>query len=932
MAAEQPTTWAAYYGLERRPLSARAAAASMDLLMVAIVSAIGLLMARHTGASTGFPKGYAAWGQLSLLAIVHRSWPHLLWNASWYGGTPLFPGAVPPLYVVLVTVLEHLTGARAPSVVTALAGVCTVVVGISVYATVVLLGRHRVVALAAGLFALSVPALWAPALHGGLYPRLLALSFVGLAIVAAARFVLQPTKGWLVVATCCSACALSANLAAGAVGCLVVVALVATLPRRGASARAAFSVLVVGGTALLTAFYLLPHFFGPSTTYRSPSAPLGAHASAPPLGLLVKTTTPSTGVVGLGPMLLGLLLVCSGLTFHFLRRPRRLSGLPPEATTLEPFRQRRSAVKLPVLAAGIVGIAGAVAVAYAYAGMVLHGTNSLSGLMPADALCLVALCWPIAIGLLTAALLRLWAPRGVAALIPPMAVIVAGAALVAVLPTLTGGAINLDTANQQALQAIVPTTHGTTTERIAGVADSTTEWLSAATATPQNRGYLERAIVDPSAQAAMEQALRDPRTPVAVRRFIIDWYGIGWLYSPAGARGQAPYRADTATFTPLAEVPSQAVATFAVRHPTPILATTKARTILVVGNHQDTSEVFADLALAGAGTERFVPIEAGRDLDRLTLATLEQFDAVMLYGATTSEPRTTATMLARYVRGGGGLLVDADGDATLLNHLAAANHALIPVLTFKQQPATGSWQLTPTLDPLNVGINFARFSPVYFAGADAWQTITAQGLLQPATKVLTSFYGNVVVRSHLGAGKVLLSGLNLPFHAATFGNALEASYLVRMLGEVARAEDSVGPQLVGSITSDRAGIRLGHGTHTVLFLSHDDPSWQATLDGHPVRIWPAGPSMMLVVAYGEGMVHFEQRLGATAVLGVSLSAIAAALALVLLVLPLRLYRWVVRTIGTSRAARRLRAYLVRRRLVLEMDSTSPNGGIELLER
>ena len=137
-----------------------------------------------------------------------------------------------------------------------------------------------------------------------------------------------------------------------------------------------------------------------------------------------------------------------------------------------------------------------------------------------------------------------------------------------------------------------------------------------------------------------------------------------------------------------------------------------------------------------------------------------------------------------------------------------------------------------------------------YDGRLAWDT-SAPAVKRGATTILTANGTPLIVRSELGAGRVVWSGLNLPYHAAAFKNLDEARLFAQLLStasarepEVASGETRyVDPQHLEIDATDSRGVLVKEN------LAAD---WKARVDGHPARIYPAGLDFMWVPMHGAG--------------------------------------------------------------------------------
>jgi len=144
-------------------------------------------------------------------------------------------------------------------------------------------------------------------------------------------------------------------------------------------------------------------------------------------------------------------------------------------------------------------------------------------------------------------------------------------------------------------------------------------------------------------------------------------------------------------------------------------------------------------------------------------------------------------------------------------------------------------------------IALGEFDPaVYNGGPWGISYIPASAIASWAAPVLLSDGRPVLVAGTLGAGHVVWSGMNLPYHAAATRNREESRLLASELTWAAPKQapdppyqaEIVNPQLRRvSVTSEAAGV---------LFKESYVANWQATVNGRPALIHRAGPDFMYV--------------------------------------------------------------------------------------
>jgi len=835
------------------PRARRLGQLAIDALAVIAIGVLTWHIATFARDAAGFPKGYDALGHISTVALILHNFPHFAWNYAWYGGMPAFPGSYPPLYSLLVAAGVAATGTTIPHAMVIAAGVIYVIAAGSCYGFVRVVGRSRFAALLAAVVLVAAPTIWAQSLMNGLYPRLSAMAFGDLATFFAALHARSGRRRSLVATSVALAAALACHPVVGIIEAVQVFAVLLALPRWPFERRLRHLVISVAIVSGLSAWFYLPYlirFVSTGAYYLGHTL----HALLPSVGIPYQALfwpTKQVPLAALSPLMLPAAVLVSLVSLALVRRPYRDRGLPLPAVAERPWMQRRRALS-PALATTLalsVPIFGCLL--YALVGHFANVSLYVNGIGTIDILAYAA--WPLAavIGVQLAALLRLpfhW-KTPVRALAAALSVGALATMAVAV-PLLPKSHVDLQNPDQQALINLLPAVSGQRQYRVAGTIDPETDWINAYTGAPENRGYFNQGILHLNDQVWMEDALGDPAESAAVRRFLVNWYAIRWLYAGSGPAAWSPYQGNPVRYRELAQTTvGPPYRTYAVRGAEPILSAEAAPSVLVVGPRIAYEYVMRTIAHAGAGPQSIVPVEGPPDLLDLTLSELERFPDVMLYGATISHPTKAASLLGAYVRHGGHLVVEAVGEAEALDEMAKVDPKLFPAGGWAANQVSHHWNFEPTShDPLLRGVDLGKFGAPAYRHTQPWSTEVATALQPRARVALRIDHLATLVRSRDGAGEVVVDGLNLPYHAAVSRRGADGVLLANMLGLHLGHPSHRAAATARFLSADEATISVAnrHATE-ILFKEDDFPDWHATLDGKAVPIWPAGPGMMAVL-------------------------------------------------------------------------------------
>jgi hypothetical protein len=290
--------------------------------------------------------------------------------------------------------------------------------------------------------------------------------------------------------------------------------------------------------------------------------------------------------------------------------------------------------------------------------------------------------------------------------------------------------------------------------------------------------------------------------------------------------------------TPSAQgpLPSAEIATFPV--------------VLFVGDAAHFSYLTQVASNAGAGPLPVAFINGGPDLADISADELRGVGGVVLYGPLPDGASpSSAAILEAFVRNGGSLFVEAGDTPSLTTGLVSSVSALLPVTGGTYAGAVGGqWRFGSAQSPLMRNLDPDKWSPPVFAGRQPWGIQQPIGTNTGSTVLLRASGQPVIVSKRYGAGRVLWSGLNLPYHIVNFSNRTEARFLLGLLADsppaAARAgvvqSWAVGPyRLLGRLQGVVTGLVVT-GVHGTIGLP--DSSWSGTIAGQTVACLPVGTS------------------------------------------------------------------------------------------
>jgi len=757
---------------------------------------------------------------------------------------PNFSGSYPPSYHLLVLLLSVAAGIPASQAMVVVAGASLLMITLGLYAFVRILSGSRLAALIAVALVLGGPTQWGQILNDGLYPRLLGWGFVALALAAAATYGKSPSRRRYVMTVVALAAAASCHPLSALLGGVLVAGVIVLISpeRRGRILRVA---AVGAGTVGLAGYFYLPILLaGRSQAFFT--------TGLEPIrwSTLLWPSDPLHRLAAFSPALGVVVLLSAATALRLWRRLPPTGPLRWLRSASPPDRSQATPVRPALLVTALLAVTALGVLAYCVAGhFETHFKYYIAGLDPWTLLTYPE--WLLAAATGTVAGLALRAKGALRWSRLSVAGAAAGAtvALALTVPMLPARALDYQNPGRIGLEAMVAS-NLPDQQQLRVVSDdvNTFEPLNTVTTTPQTEGYQMEGQLNPSWQYWLEQATSVPTWNANDRRFLLDWYAVGWVLTGPGAAAVIPYASDPAHFSELnADTTYFPVYLYGVNDPQPIASASDAPTVLFIGDSSHYQTFMRALAEGDIGSSQLVPIYGGEYVDDVGAAELAQSSTVFLYGARSHHPAAAGSRLRTYVQDGGRLVVDA-GDQGANPPLTTAPGGILPVAKTAVSVIQQAWRFTSQPDPAVDSAALKAFAPPEYGGSGGWQVNEAVQL-QPGSRALVAAQGQVLVASRaLGAGEVYWSGLNLPYHDSVFKNAAESSFLGQLLGAAEHPTTAAATDLTANtdlaITAERVqGTISGRG---LLVKESDDADWQATVNGHRAPVETAGPEMMYI--------------------------------------------------------------------------------------
>lgn len=800
---------------------------AMVMINIFIILAFILWFGNSTDAFRGFPKGIDPYSHMTKIKYILQFFPYHDWQYHWAAGTPLLLWYA-PLFYYFSSLLVKLGLTTIEGSLIIVAGIALLCIGVGVHQFVYTVTRDIFPSLTAALLALTSPAIWNWFLGAGLYPRFFGLGFLALSVWWVARFMQDAehpqgknVRVSFILAILFLSLSLQAHLLTGhlAIATALLIAFFGSTKIVSRISRPFFIGMV---TVLLTAYFYLPFLLSKSTSrfmgHEMPYQPAPLVDFFNPLGNI-------EGANSLSPLLLPLLVLL--LVLLLIKR-----HLPK--CSLE------KGVVLALLIMTLLPMAYAIV---GYFGFPSH--LYIDGLIPPNALALAALFASMLCGVLSGILSKEMG-RGAKLIFLGALLFMICLSSITQIPLLKYHTVDeSDPGSEESLTSkyfILDTEDKHYRFAIPNATQAI--WFNYRYEVPQSRDYIGYGILIPDWRFWFDKAIWDWTDNLEETDFLLNWFAIKWIsIDPLRA---SKYEAQPSKFPLLVSVesPQLRLREFEYREADPISRAGNTPVTSVVGGNSDYEMIFRSFANANYNSHYLIPLRGKEYIDDYTLDELSQFDLLILYGFDYRDQEKAFNLLTDYVREGGGLIVEVNG-SPLDN--ASSIPEPIPVSRATATNYGTEWNFTSMDHATLEGIDPSAFGPAIYDGGP-WGVSSAEeaDIRDWAQPILFSNGHPIVVAGQYGQGRVVWTGMNLPYHILSYRNQEESRFLAQMIEWVAGEGGPQPDYEAHFIHPQRQVVKVLSPAKGVLFKESFFPNWHAYVAGREIKIYRAGPDFMYV--------------------------------------------------------------------------------------
>ena len=389
---------------------------------------------------------------------------------------------------------------------------------------------------------------------------------------------------------------------------------------------------------------------------------------------------------------------------------------------------------------------------------------------------------------------------------------------------------------------------------IAGSDGHLSQWFNYRFDTPQTRHYGAGDLLYPDWNYWFEYSVWSLSVGYEETNFLLDWWAVEWIL----VYDQGDFRKflDQSTFYDFLNK-EEAYYVFTYRNSTRIASATNVPSLLIIGNEAEYNNVFRSLAYSNFNSQHIIPVRGNEYIDDYTLDELEEFDTILLYGYSYHDKTKAWNLLEQYAENGGNLIIETGYSADI-----DSPYMPLPCPVDKTTSTTFGmeWDLTATDNLITEEVDFTSFSPpIYEVGgiATAWtvSASTNESVRQGAETLLWEEGHPLVVVWDYGEGRVVWSGLNLPYHIAVFRNSVESDFLSKTIGWASGPVQREAKEDEYSTVRPNAETLVvdinSNSVRGILFKEHYAKNWISYLvdakgKREYISLYQAGPDFMFI--------------------------------------------------------------------------------------
>lgn len=312
----------------------------------------------------------------------------------------------------------------------------------------------------------------------------------------------------------------------------------------------------------------------------------------------------------------------------------------------------------------------------------------------------------------------------------------------------------------------------------------------------------------------------------------------------------------------------------------PIHQATNAPAVLVIGGGDSFDIITRFLGMMGLSSQEVIVARGPAFIDKISFTQMMDFDAIILYKYDYGSHSKAWSRIAKYLEKGGRVFIDTEPEVKESSSVELPGGfpknlpEVFPIKQTKRGDLGKAWVKEVGDFELFKDIETEKFSPFKFDDQPWNISYPPEGRadVREGAKVLLSSHGYpVLVEQEVGLGKVIWSGINLPYHVLYNYNFEEGKLLVNVFARLFQLGGTSRPESTLDWVSPQKRVIASQNAKGVLFKELAFPGWQAKVQGEKgssklaiYKVGPASPGFMYVripekIKDGEFKVIFNYR-------------------------------------------------------------------------
>ena len=386
--------------------------------------------------------------------------------------------------------------------------------------------------------------------------------------------------------------------------------------------------------------------------------------------------------------------------------------------------------------------------------------------------------------------------------------------------------------------------------------------------TAKNRGYffLTDASLSQSAKGDGEDQLvgefhYPPDAALSNTLFFVDWYSIKYIESGPSLASYTPLPKSFNNSTYIKQderldfnkekynTGDMSLHYYEVKdeYVSPILSATNAQTLGIIASDTGYETIIRSLADMNMSSKLVIPIKLGQYIDQIKSSDFAEIDGLIVYDYNYSNKGNAYRLLNDYVKKGKKIFIDTGVEVKEATSTELPE--IFPMNRSERKPLGKTWDFEIGESELMKDIDFTAFDEPIFNN-EAWSIaypFDDSDIREGSTILLKNKGKTVMIDYDVGGGKIIWSGINLPYHTIRSHNVEEVRFFKNIIEKLLNGIPvSSEPTFEAKFINPQKRKIDFQGATGVLFKEQAYPGWSAKVIGssgsHGIKIFKAGPA------------------------------------------------------------------------------------------